>query len=142
MKIHRTFSRQNPDTPSDSIKLLGANSQQPSVYNSSSLGLFSPLLFVVDLHAFDEGAQRSHLVVLVLLKVEVVLFAEAQLQQVVVKRLLGHVHFRRSVFERIPHKIAISENSVVQTAPKTHLLNDFLNRSLLSTFTLVLPVLL
>jgi len=51
-----------------------------------SLGLLACcLLLVISLHALDKGAQCADLVVLVLLEVEVVLFTEAQLEQVVVK---------------------------------------------------------
>ena len=95
------------------------------------------LLLVLRFLLLDEGAQGAHLVVLVLLEVEVVLFAEAQLQEVVVERLLAHVDLGRGVLQRVPHKIALPQNAIVESSPQAYLLDDFLDGSLLGALALV-----
>ena len=78
-----------------------------------------------------------------LLEVKVILFAEAELKQVVVQRLLAHIDFGGGVFERVPNQVALAQHSVVQSPPEAHFLNDFLDRPLLRAlafvFALTLP---
>ena len=56
------------------------------------------LFLVVRLHLLNKGAQGAHFVVFVLLEVEVILFAEAQLEEVVVEGLLGDVDLGGGIF--------------------------------------------
>ena len=82
---------------------MKVKSRSANLAKESSLLFLARLLFVVCLHLLDECAKGAYFVVLVLLEVEVVLFTEPQLKQVVVERLLRHVDFCSCVFKRIPN---------------------------------------
>ena len=86
----------------------------------------------------DIGAKDAHFVVLVLLEIEPELFAEPQLQEVVVQGLLRHPHLLGSVFERVPKQVSfVVVHTVVEFPPETHLLDDLLNRPFLGALLLV-----
>ena len=105
------------------------------------LALFAPGCdLVLILHLLDEGAEHAHLRLLVLLKIKVVLLAEAQLQQVVVERLLRDVDLHGCLLERVAHHFAIVEHAVVQSAPQAHLLDDLLDGALLRPLHFHAPV--
>jgi len=71
----------------------------------------------------------------VLLKVKVVLFAEAQLQQIVIKRFLAHVYLLGCVLEGVSDELLVAQNTIVQTSPKTNFLNDIFDRSLFGSLS-------
>ena len=72
-----------------------------------------------------------------LLEVKSVLLAESQLQEVVIKGLFGYVNFGCSILQGVPHKIAVSQDSIIKSAPETDFLNNFFDGSFLSSLALV-----
>lgn len=80
----------------------------------------------------DERSKHTNLVVLMFLEVKAVLLAKAHLEQIVIKTLLGDANFACCVFQRVAHEVSVTNNTVVELAPETDLLNDLLNRSLFS----------
>ena len=81
-----------------------------------SFGVLATLL-VLSFLSLDKSAQGADLVVLVFLEVKRVLLSKSQLQKVVIEGLFGYVHFGRCVFQRVPHKISVSQDSIIKSAP-------------------------
>lgn len=103
---------------------------------STSAGLrgsLSALLLLLALLSFDVRTQDSNLVVLMLLEIKSKFLAESQLKKVVIKGFLGYAHLEGGVLEGIAKEIALRVgHSVVELAPKAHLLDDILDGALLS----------
>ena len=91
-------------------------------------GETSPLLKLL---LFDEGAYRSHLLVVVLSEVEAELFRASQLHQVVIEGLLRYVDFLSGLFQSELDHNAIFLIASVQEAPQAHSGDDVGDSALL-----------
>lgn len=72
-----------------------------------------------------------------LLKVKAVLFAESELQEVVIKRFLADSYFSGSFFEAVSHLFAVYQDPVVQLAPESHTVDNVGDASFLGSPVLV-----
>jgi len=85
----------------------------------------------------DEAAEDANLLIFVLLEVKPVLLAKSELEQVIIKRLFGNVNFLCGIFQRVSNEVPITQNPIVQLAPQADLLNNLVNRPLLSTLAVM-----
>ena len=86
------------------------------------------------LAVLHEGAKDTDFVVLVPQEVEAILLAEAHLQEVVVKALLGDPDPYCGVLERVANELAIPDDAIIQPAPQADLLYNIFNCAFLGTF--------
>jgi len=101
--------------------------------HGSGFALCSFRVLFLLLRVLYKRSKDSDLFFLVLLEVEIVLFAEAHLKQIVVEALLGNTDLAGCVFERIAHQVSVANDSVVQLAPETDFLDDLFDCALLGT---------
>jgi len=75
--------------------------------------------------SFDEATENTDHGTLIFLEIEAVLFAEAQLQKVVVESFSGQVDLLRGVVEGVAHNGAAVDDPCPQFAPDVHFLDHF-----------------
>lgn len=93
---------------------------------------------IVFLLLFHEAAEHANFFVAIRLKVKAILLAESQLQQVIIKTLLGHTDFLGRILKRPSLQLKLllvlrirDHDAIVELSPGAHFLDDIRDSPLL-----------